>query len=54
MNDLEQHTDILSLIRVRMSGLSKGHKRIAEYILANYEKMCIPYCGKAGRSCWSK
>ena len=38
MNDLEQHTDILSLIRVRMSGLSKGHKRIAEYILANYVK----------------
>ncbi|MFR2512030.1 MAG: hypothetical protein ACLS9K_08610 [Lachnospira eligens] len=39
MNDLEQHTDILSLIRVRMSGLSKGHKRIAEYILANYENV---------------
>ena len=48
MNDLEQHTDILSLIRVRMSGLSKGHKRIAEYILANYEKCAFLTAAKLG------
>ena len=48
MNDLEQHTDVLSLIRVRMSGLSKGHKRIAEYILANYEKCAFLTAAKLG------
>ena len=48
MNDLEQHTDILSLIRVRMSGLSRGHKRIAEYILANYEKCAFLTAAKLG------
>ena len=48
MNDLEQHADILSLIRVRMSGLSKGHKRIAEYILANYEKCAFLTAAKLG------
>ena len=48
MNDLEQHTDIFSLIRVRMSGLSKGHKRIAEYILANYEKCAFLTAAKLG------
>ena len=48
MNDLEQHTDILSLIRVRMSGLSKGHKRIAEYILAKYEKCAFLTAAKLG------
>lgn len=48
MNDLEQHTDVLSLIRVRMSELSKGHKRIAEYILANYEKCAFLTAAKLG------
>ena len=48
MNDLEQHTDVLNLIRVRMSGLSKGHKRIAEYILANYEKCAFLTAAKLG------
>ena len=48
MNDLEQHADILSLIRVRMSELSKGHKRIAEYILANYEKCAFLTAAKLG------
>lgn len=38
MSDMEDSADVLSLIRGRMKDLSKGHKKIAEYILSNYEK----------------
>jgi len=42
MNDYIDDSDLLSLIRRKRDGLSKGHKRIADYILDNYEK-CILY-----------
>ena len=48
MSDFEQHTDILSLIRVRLPKLSKGHKRIADFILANYEKCAFLTAAKLG------
>ena len=48
MSDFEQHTDILSLIRIRLPKLSKGHKRIADFILANYEKCAFLTAAKLG------
>lgn len=50
MNNLEQHVDILSVIRAGIPGLSKGHKRIAEYILANYEKCAFLTAAKLGEA----
>lgn len=50
MNDLEQQADILSVIRAGIPGLSKGHKRIAEYILANYEKCAFLTAAKLGEA----
>lgn len=50
MNDLEHQADILSVIRAGIPGLSKGHKRIAEYILANYEKCAFLTAAKLGEA----
>ncbi|MDY4741776.1 MAG: MurR/RpiR family transcriptional regulator [Lachnospira sp.] len=47
---MEEQTDILSLIRKQMTHLSKGHKKIAEYILSNYEKCAFLTASKLGKA----
>ena len=49
MSDFEQHTDILSLIRVRLSrSLAKVIKELQSFILANYEKCAFLTAAKLG------
>lgn len=42
MNNFLDESDVLELIRRKRDSLSKGHKRIADFVLDNYEK-CILY-----------
>ena len=41
--------DVLHTIQSNMSGLSKGQKRIAEYILSDYDKAAFMTASKLGR-----
>ena len=42
--------DILSCIHNKMSGFSKGQKRIAAYILESYDKAAFQTAGTLGRT----
>ncbi len=46
----EKSTDLMKLIQVRFSKLSKGQKLIAEYILKNYDKAAFMTAAKLGNS----
>lgn len=46
----DQGKDLMRLIQIKFSGLSKGQKRIAEYILKNYDKAAFMTAAKLGTS----
>ncbi|MDD6796261.1 MAG: MurR/RpiR family transcriptional regulator [Clostridiaceae bacterium] len=46
----DQGKDLMRLIQIRFSRLSKGQKRIAEYILKNYDKAAFMTAAKLGTS----
>ena len=48
--DNEQSKDLMRLIQIKFSKLSKGQKLIAEYILKNYDKAAFMTAAKLGVS----
>ncbi|MGL4850470.1 MAG: MurR/RpiR family transcriptional regulator [Clostridium sp.] len=48
--DLNDNKDLMKLIQIRFSKLSKGQKLIAEYILNNYDKAAFMTAAKLGVS----
>ncbi|MGL4873359.1 MAG: MurR/RpiR family transcriptional regulator [Clostridium sp.] len=49
-SDLNDNKDLMKLIQMRFSKLSKGQKLIAEYILNNYDKAAFMTAAKLGNS----
>lgn len=48
--DLSENKDLMRLIQIRFSKLSKGQKLIADYILNNYDKAAFMTAAKLGTS----
>ena len=42
--------DLFTLINEKLSGLSKGHKLIANYILSHYDKAAFMTAQKLGKT----
>ena len=52
-NLTESSKDLMRLIQLKFSRLSKGQKLIAEYILKNYDKAAFMTAARLGNICRS-